>query len=171
MSTTGLGNLALWLQIAQSIVAIIGFPILILTLLMIWRQAQYAHHTAMSQVYQNTADGFAGLQRYFVDHPEYQPYFRDGKRIEITDPEYSRVSSIAELWFHAVHNLTIHRRYMAEYPWHVWERSLREVYDGSPILQHFLHKHPHWYTDEVHRILTGNLSPQGSNTKHGRYRF
>jgi hypothetical protein len=59
----GLGDLAQWLQIAQSVVAIVGLPILILTLLMIWRQAQYAHHTAMSQVYQNTADGFATLQR------------------------------------------------------------------------------------------------------------
>jgi len=42
-------------------VAIVGLPVLILTLVMIWRQAQYAHHTAMSQVYQNTADGFASL--------------------------------------------------------------------------------------------------------------
>ena len=160
MSNTGLGDLAQWLQIAQSLVSIIGFPILILTLFMIWRQAQYTHHTAMSQVYQNTADGFATLQRYFVDHPEYSPYFRDGKCIETSDPEYVRVAAIAELWLHVVHNLTIHRQYMAEYPWHVWEGSLRDVYNSSPILQHFLHEHPHWYTDDVHRILTGHLPPR-----------
>jgi hypothetical protein len=41
MTITQLGDLAQWLQVAQSVVAIIGFPILILTLLMIWRQAQY----------------------------------------------------------------------------------------------------------------------------------
>lgn len=156
MSITGLGNLAQWLQIAQSVVAIIGFPILILTMLMICRQAQYAHHTAMSQVYQNTADNFANLQKYFVDHPEYKSYFYEGKDIDTSDPEYVRVSSIAEFWLHAVHNLTIHRRYMGEYPWHIWEGSLRDVYNTSPTLQHFLHEHPHWYTDDVHRILTAN---------------
>jgi hypothetical protein len=157
MSITGLGDLAQWLQIAQSAVAIIGLPVLILTMWMIWRQAQYAHHAAMSQVYQNTADGFAILQRYFMDHPEYKAYFYGGKSIEASDPEYVRVLSISEFWFHAVHNLTIHRRYMGEYSWHIWEGSLRDVYNKSPILQHFLHEHPHWYTDEVHRILTGNL--------------
>jgi hypothetical protein len=112
MSITGLGDLTQWLQTAQSIVAIIGLPVLILTLVMIWRQAKYAHHTAMSQVYQNTADGFATVQRFFMDHPEYKPYFYDGKCINTSDPEYARVSSIAEFWLHAVNNLTIHRRYM-----------------------------------------------------------
>jgi len=90
MSITELGNLAQWLEVTQSVVAIIGLPILTLTLLMIGRQAQYAHH-----------------------------------------------------------------RYMPEYPWYVWERSLRDIYNQSPILQQFLHEHPDWYTDEVHRILTG----------------
>jgi hypothetical protein len=49
MSITGLGDLTRWLEMAQSVVAIIGLPVLILTMLMIWRQAKYAHHTAMSQ--------------------------------------------------------------------------------------------------------------------------
>lgn len=79
MSTTGLGDLTQWLQVAQSVVAIIGFPILTLTLLMLWRQALYAHHTAMSQVYQNVANDFSTVQRYFIDHPEYRPYFYDGQ--------------------------------------------------------------------------------------------
>ncbi len=155
MSGTELADLAQWLQVAQSVVAIIGLPILILTLLMIWRQAQYAHHTAMSQVYQNTASDFGVLQRYFMDNPEYRPYFYDGKSIDPLDPEYLRVSAIAEFLLHAVHNLTIHRRYMEEYPWYIWERSLRDIYNKSPILQRFLHEHPDWYTNEVHRILTG----------------
>ena len=161
MSITGLADLAQWLQTAQSIVAIIGLPVLILTMVMIWRQAQYAHHTSMSQVYQNTADGFATLQRFFVDHPEYRPYFYDSKCITTSDPEYARVSSIAEFWLHAANNLTIHRRYMGEYPWDVWEGSLRDVYNRSPILQLFLHEHPNWYTDEVHRILTGRVPSEG----------
>src|SRR5271157_6578147 len=107
MRITGVGDLAQWLQVSQSIVAIIGLPILILTLLMIWRQAQYAHHTAMSQVYQNTASDFAALQRYFMDNPKYRSYFYDGKSIDVLDPEYARVSAIAEFLLHAVHNLTI----------------------------------------------------------------
>lgn len=155
MTIAQLGDLTQWLQVAQSVVAIIGFPILILTLLMIWRQAQYTHHAAMSQVYQNTANDFATVQRYFVENPEYRPYFYDGKSLDMSDPEYVRVSAIAEFFLHAAHNLTIHRRYMQEYPWHVWERSLRDIYNKSPILQQFLHEHPDWYTDEVHRILTG----------------
>jgi hypothetical protein len=146
---------AQWLQVAQALVAIIGLPILTLTMLMIWRQAKYAHHAAMSQVYQNTANDFASVQRYFMDNPEYRSYFYDGKSIDASDPEYLRVLAIAEFWLHALHNLTIHRRYMGEYPWCVWERSVRDVFDASPILQHFLHEHPGWYTDEVHRILTG----------------
>lgn len=68
MSITELGDLAKWLEVTQSVVAIIGLPILTLTLLMIGRQAQYAHHTTMSQIYQNTADGFATVQRYFMDN-------------------------------------------------------------------------------------------------------
>lgn len=155
MTITQLGDLAQWLQVAQSIVAIVGLPILILTLLMIWRQAQYTHHAAMSQVYQNTANDFANVQRYFMENPEYRPYFYDGKSLDTFDPEHVRVSAIAEFFLDAVHNLTIHRRYMQEYPWHVWERSLRDIYSKSPILQQFLHDHPDWYTDEVYRILTG----------------
>lgn len=93
MSVTGLGDLGRWLEMAQSVVAIIGLPVLILTMLMIWRQAKYAHHTAMSQVYQNTANGFATVQIYFVDHPEYRPYFYDGKSIDTSDPEYVRAAS------------------------------------------------------------------------------
>ena len=155
MTITQLGDLTQWLQVAQSVVAIIGFPILILTLLMIWRQAQYTHHAAMSQVYQNTANDFATVQRYFMKNPEYRPYFYDGKSLDVLDLEYVRVSAIAEFFLHAVHNLTIHRRYMEEYPWHVWERSLRDIYNKGPILQQFLLEHPDWYTDEVHRILAG----------------
>jgi hypothetical protein len=161
MSLTKLGDLAQWLEVTQSVVAIVGLPILTLTLLMIWRQAKYAHHTAMSQVYQNTAAGFATVQRYFMDHPEYRPYFYDGKSVDVVDPEYERVSAIAEFVLHAVHNLTIHRRYMKEYPWDVWERSLRDIYNNSPILQKFLQEHFDWYTAEVHRMLTGR-SPTAS---------
>jgi hypothetical protein len=235
-----------WLQAAQSVVAIVELPMLILTLLMIWRQAQYTHHAAMSQVYQNTANNFAPLlknewvevspspsspsnvwwnevpgrwplsspcrrrrwpegqalqgpsvpgynrhrridglslkamqlapsvsagaasphskfkranfavlQRYFMENPEYRLYFYDGKSIDAFDLEYVRVSVIAKFLLHAVHNLTIHRRYMQEYPWYVWEKSLRDIYRNSPILQQFLREHPDWYTDEVHRILAG----------------
>jgi hypothetical protein len=153
MGITRLGDLAQWLEVTQSVVAIVGLPILTLTLLMIWRQAKYAHHTAMSEVYQNTADGFATVQRYFMDHPEYRAYFYDGRSIDAADPEYERVSGIAEFFLHAVHNLTIHRRYMKEYPWEVWERSLRDIYSNSPILQQFLREHPDWYTAEVHGML------------------
>jgi hypothetical protein len=84
------------------VVAIIGFPILIRTLLMIWRQAQYTHHAAMSQVYQNTANDFATVQRYFMEHPEYRLYFYDGKSLDVSDLEYVRVSAIAEFFLHAV---------------------------------------------------------------------
>ena len=155
MTITGLGELAQWLQVAQSVVAIIGLPILIPTLLMIWWQALYAHHAAMSQVYQNTADNFATVQRYFMENPQYRLYFYDGKCLDRSDIEYVRISAIAEFFLHAVHNLTIHSRYMQEYPWHVWEKSLRDIYNNSPILQQFLSEHPDWYTDEVHRILAG----------------
>jgi hypothetical protein len=86
MSVNGIGDLEKWLQVAQAIVAIIGLPVLTLTLLMIWRQAKYAHHAAMSQVYQNTANDFASLQRYFMEHPEYRSYFYDGKGIDASDP-------------------------------------------------------------------------------------
>ena len=110
------------------------------------------------QVYQNTANDFATVQKYFMENPEYRLYFYEGKGLDVSDPEYLRVSAIAEFFLHAVHNLTIHRRYMQEYPWHVWERSLRDIYNKSPILQQFLHEHPDWYTDEVHRILTGRSS-------------
>ena len=159
--STELADLAKWLEVTQSVVAIIGLPILTLTLLMIGRQPQYAHHTAMSQIYQNTADGFATVQRYFMDNPEYRPYFYNGKSIDAVDPEYVRVSAIAEFFLHAVHNLTIHRRYMQEYPWYVWERSLRDIYNKSPILQQFLQEHPDWYTTELHRMLTGKSPALG----------
>ena len=155
MSVNGIGDLEKWLQVAQAIVAIIGLPVLTLTLLMIWRQAKYAHHAAMSQVYQNTANDFGSLQRYFMEHPEYRSYFYDGKSIDPSDPEYVRVLAIAEFLLHAVHNLTIHRRYMSEYPWYVWERSVHDIYNKSPMLQHFLLEHPDWYTQEVHTMLTG----------------
>ena len=95
MSINGIGDLEKWLQVAQAIVAIIGLPVLTLTLLMIWRQAKYAHHAAMSQVYQNTANDFASLQRYFMEHPEYRSYFYDSKSIDASDPEYVRVLTIA----------------------------------------------------------------------------
>jgi hypothetical protein len=131
MTITGLGDLAQWLQVAQSVVAITGLPILILTLLMIWRQALYAHHAAMSQVYQNTADNFATVQRYFMENPQYRLYFYDGKCLDRSDIEYMRISAIAEFFLHAVHNLTIHSRYMREYPWHVWEKSLRDIYNNG----------------------------------------
>jgi hypothetical protein len=157
MTITRLGDLAQWLELTQSVVAIVGLPILILTLLMIARQARYQHHATMSQVYQNTANDFSTIQRYFIDNPEYRPYFYDGKNIDAVDAEYARVSAMAEFFLHAVHNLTIHRQYMQEYPWHIWERSLRDVYNKSPILQQFLLEHPDWYTDEVHKILTGRL--------------
>ena len=157
MSITKLGDLAQWLEVAQSVVAIIGLPILTLTLVMIWRQALYAHHTAMSQVYQNTANDFSAVQRYFIDNPQYRPYFYDDKSIDAIDPEYVRVSAIAEFFLHAVGNLTIHRQYMREYPWYVWERSLSDIYNKSPILQQFLHEHSDWYTADVHKILTGKL--------------
>jgi hypothetical protein len=160
MSITEVADLAQWLQVTQSVVAIIGLPILTLTLLMIWRQAQYAHHTAMSQVYQNTANDFATLQRYFMDNPQYRSYFYNGKTIDAFDAEYARVSAIAEFLLHPVHNMTIHRRYMQEYPWHVWERFLRDIYNKSPILHNFLHEHPDWYIDDVHRILTADRLPR-----------
>jgi hypothetical protein len=156
MSVTEQSDFAHWLEIGQSVVAIFGLPVLILTLFMIWRQAKYAHHAAMSQVYQNTADSFASVQRYFLDHPECRQYFYNGKFIDSSDPEYARVVALAELWLHAVHNLTVHRRYMVEYPWHVWEQSLRDVYSRSPILQHFLQEHRHWYTSDVHNMLIGS---------------
>lgn|SRR5215216_3622632 len=99
-----------------------------------------------SQIYQNSKATLYDVTKYFVDHPEYRPYFYDTKPITEQDADYARLYALAELFVDGMDDLIVNKEYMPNaVEWDLWIEFFRYTYRQSPILQKYMKDNASWY--------------------------
>jgi len=139
--------------VIQTIVAVIGLAIVPLTLGFIAVQTRIAARATRAQVFQNIASGMIEIDRYFVDHPEYKPYFGGDKDIDESDPEHSRVLAIAEWIMDWMDNSCDQGGYISPEPRSSWYCYFRDLMSSSPIMRRFWEENRAWYSEPLRRVL------------------
>jgi hypothetical protein len=131
----------------QAVASCLGVPGLIGSLLLLLNQAQQQTVATRATIYQNLTRMMLDIDLYFIDHPEYKAYFYNGVEITETNPDYTRVLTIAEMFMDFMDFVFTHKSDMPNYPWNEWAMYFKQVYDTSPVLRKFYADNPGWYDD------------------------
>ena len=131
----------------QAVASCLGVPAVVFSLALLIRQVDQQTVTTRATIYQNITSMMLEIDRYFVDNPNFKPYFYENAAITDKDPEYARVLTIAEMFIDFMDFVLTHKPDMPKYPWDEWAAYFKQVYDHSPALRKFYADHLDWYDD------------------------
>jgi len=120
-------------------------------------QMSLLRESTKSQIYQNSRATLHDLTKYFMDYPEYRPYFYDGKPISKQEPDdFRQLYTMAEMFVDGMDELVQNMEYAPDATdWEAWKRYFWDVYHNSPIVQKYLEDHSDWYTKDLFTIVEG----------------
>lgn len=147
------------IELVQYLVTIIGFPVLIISILLMWKQTRAVCQCTMSQAYQNVVNHLIDMDRFFFENPEYKAYFYDGKDLS-ADADIvlqTRLLSIAELYMDIYDAMQVQKKFMPEYPWHTLEEYFASIFANSPIIRRFIESNKKWYPPELNARVQASI--------------
>jgi hypothetical protein len=118
-------------------------------------QTRYAVESAKSQVFGLVTTYSLEADNLFINHPEFRPYFYQGRDIEATDPLYHKLLGAAEYLLDYFDSLETH---LKKYPdlWFseekTWEANTMDMFAWSPILCRYLEATKAWYSEDLYRL-------------------
>ncbi len=137
-------SIELLLQILQTIVNIIGLPLLIWSVLTVVKQAremasqnELIARATRSSVYQSVIETTMGINRLWLEYPNLKPYFFENKEITAEHAEYARVTTIADMMIDLIDDVYVQSSNMPEYDWDSWKKAFQGIFATSPILRQY----------------------------------
>jgi hypothetical protein len=106
-------------------------------------QIDQASKASIAQTYGQIAEITADMDRMFLEHPEWYPYFYEGKEVD-RDPQGQtlriQLEHAAETFMDFV-DMLLELRNVSPFStmdWSLWEQYFRSVYNSSPALRSFI---------------------------------
>jgi hypothetical protein len=153
----------------QALAGCVGLPGLILSLFFLWQQTREQTVATRASIYQNFTTMMIDIDRYFVEHPQFKPYFYGGAEITPAHPDYARVVTIAEMLMDFMDFVLIHKPHLKNYPWHKWEKYFKFIYDSSPVLRKYFVENPDWYGKDLGYIFEPDAFPAPDPSRTERW--
>lgn len=128
------------------LVEIIGFS------LIVW-QVFIARQAFEVQAWQMITQQMTEIDKIFVEHPDLYPYFYQKKQIDINDPLYPKVVSMADMlldymdgfeddFVRKLAGMEDNGKY-----WKAWEKYFQDQFNLSPVLCNRYKEVKSWYTE------------------------
>ena len=145
-------------QVIQAVVAIVGLPILIWSVILLKRQTALSARATEANVYSNINARMIEIDLFFFNNPKLRPFFYDGVDITEENPDFGRAFSIAEMFVDFMDQVMVLRRNMPDFPWDVtWVKYFIELFMSSPVLRKYWQKHWSWYSAQIRGYYPENL--------------
>jgi hypothetical protein len=129
-------------ELLTLIVSIAGFITVAISVLYLVRQTKelskqtkYVGDSLKASVVGSTQSQLTSLDEIFITYPETRPYFFYEKDISCEDPNYERVSAIAEFMLDFFDTIIVQVKEFPEtWPRNWWEASIIDTFAHSPFL-------------------------------------
>lgn len=146
------------LSIITNIVTILGFPLLICSILLLVRQMRI-------QAYQAIYDSISGIDQFFVENPDLREYLYGDKALPEDPKDRERVIAAADMLITFFEHVLAQKKGFSPKVWNGFREYMCDAYNSSPALQYFLEQKGYWYSDELKLVLTKNVQAlkEGNN--------
>lgn len=132
------------------------------------RQTVLLTNANMATVYQHVAAMMLEINRYFLEHPEWKPYFYDGEEVpgRMDKREREQIETLAEMFadfidlISVLEQTTESHSATARRHWAEWYTYVESVVETSPCLREFVSRRESWY-DQKMRVLVSSPTASG----------
>jgi len=123
------------------------------------QQNQLAANANMAGVYQNLAETMLDIDKIFLAHPEWKPYFYAKQSASPDQSDYAKIETLAEMLLDFM-DLALDMKGTSQcWPpevsgyWDGWAVYFQSIYDSSPILRELWATHSAWYGKELNVLF------------------
>jgi len=96
-------------------------------------------------LYLSMAQWTIDIDKVFIEHPDLRPYFYSGKEIELSDTQYNRALSVAEMVIDTMDSVLEHKGYFnGGAPHKGWYHWIDDNFENSPIIRVCMLKYERW---------------------------
>ncbi len=114
------------------------------------RQTELATQASRVSAYNEVARQMMEIDRFFVENPQYKPYFYEGKAASKDQADYPAIASIAEWLADFMDSVFMLARTLPEYPWDTtWYVYFCDLLKASPALHDYWKEHINWYPGSI----------------------
>lgn len=167
-----LGPLGNCLQGFAGVITLVTIIFLLRETKEITNQTRLTSSSLMSGIYQEIAAKMIQIDSQFVQFPELRPYFYGSRPIprgNRNEKKLEHITAMAEMIIDFMDLLMVLKNIASKsradqemrLPLDEWTTYFCELYRTSPIMQHYLSEHPHWYNPGLVTLLDDCLqNPQ-----------
>ena len=126
-----------------------------ISLIFVWTQIRNIRISVENQTYQSVYETEFGIHKYFLDNPQYRPYFYENVpyaptgNVDKDKTEKIKLDTLAEWICDFFDDVYQQRDTMSKYTFSKWRKFMKDMYQTSPILQEFIAKHgADWYPED-----------------------
>lgn len=144
------------------------------SIFLVWIQISRLQTSVENQTYQSVYETEFGIHKYFLDNPQYRPYFYQNiSYLQTNDAEKDRIEKIkldtlAEWVCDFFDDVYQQRDTMTRDTFSKWRKFMKDIYQTSPVLREFIAKHgADWYPEDfIADIKTPDTSKPMPAKKH-----
>ncbi|PYS93611.1 MAG: hypothetical protein DMF64_04220 [Acidobacteria bacterium] len=125
--------------------------LVVISILLVWKQIRDLKTSVENQTYQSVYQTEFDIHRYFLEHPEYRPYFYDKKTPapDLDESERIKLDTLTEWVCDFFDDVYQQRDTMTPDTFSKWRQFMKDIYQRSPILQAFIEKPgKRWYPED-----------------------
>lgn len=120
-----------------------------ISLILVWVQVRNIKTSVENQTYQSVYQTEFDIHKYFLDHPQYRPYFYEKKQPDLEGDERIKLNTLVEWVCDFFDDVYQQRDTMTPSTFSKWRQFMKDIYQTSPILQQFIEKPgKRWYPDD-----------------------
>ena len=124
----------------------------------------------LATVYQNTTEIMRDIEKIFIEHPNWRPYFYENKKLSPKNRDYKRLIPLAEMYVDFMDLVLVLKYTTSQHSdgsesliagkWSGWLKYFKYIYENSPIVRDYWRENCEWYPQDLHELLeTPTLPP------------
>jgi len=137
-------------ELATAIGTWVTIILVVVSILLVWKQIRDLKTSVENQTYQSVYQTEFDIHKYFLEHPEYRPYFYENKKPpNLDENERIKLDTLTEWVCDFFDDVYQQRDTMTPDTFIKWRQFMKDIYQTSPILQEFIAKRgTRWYPDD-----------------------
>lgn len=118
------------------------------------RQSRATETAILSSVHQSITDNMLEIDRIFIDHPEFRPFFYENTPLPSEPIQRNQLISVAELFIDFVENHLLQSPHLPAGVLAGWRTYFLKTMKNSPALREYWHNCGVWYAKETQRLFS-----------------
>lgn len=118
---------------------------IICSIVVLWWQLTQLRRSVMSSSYHSVYATMVEIDRFFIEHSAWKPYFYDGKDLPGDPKEAAEIMTVAEMLADYLDNVYHQQACMPPKTFAGFSHYMRTLFRCSPCFREYLQSHQEWY--------------------------